>query len=172
MLPITACGHATLAAAHVAFGVTGENTLVFDGPQCLLPVSKTDDGRIVMRYPKYQAVPYTHPALLLAALGIDRPLASDHCSELHAMFLETRPDALRRLRPDFPRVTASCDMFQEVVVSAVDDTAGHDSTLKASTLCIAADAASFRLFPSRASRECLVFEEPSDKASPAGQRRP
>jgi PhzF family phenazine biosynthesis protein len=126
VLPITACGHATLAAAHVAFGVTGEHTLVFDGPQCLLPVSKTDDGRIVMRYPKYQTVPYASPAPLLAALGIDRPLASDHCSELHALFLEIQPDTLRRLRPDFPRLTASCDMFQEVVVSAVADTDGHE----------------------------------------------
>ncbi len=114
------CGHATLAAAHVAFGQDGYDAreISFDSKSGLLTVTKEEDGWLTLNFPvdTYQvAVP--PPALqeaisTVAAVGVYRGQSD------YMVVLESEEE-LRELKPDI--IILSTVPTRGIIVTAPGD---------------------------------------------------
>ncbi|MCA9037535.1 MAG: PhzF family phenazine biosynthesis protein, partial [Planctomycetaceae bacterium] len=101
-MEIPLCGHATLAAAKVVFSDSAPTEICFLTQQGLsLRVSRRGDW-LRMEFPVYQTQPADAPSQLLAALGLDRILASVFNQETQILMLEIEStEVLANLQPDF-----------------------------------------------------------------------
>lgn len=116
---IALCGHATLAAAKVVFSESAVTEISFVTQQGLsLRVSRQSDW-LRMEFPVYQTQPADAPPQLLAALGLDKILASVFNQETRILMLEIEStEVLANLQPDFAALYASHDGINGVLVTA------------------------------------------------------
>lgn len=111
------CGHATLAAAFIAFKELGfaGNTIVFDSRSGPLSVSRHED-RLTLDFPAQPPIPCDVPAEIEAAFG-NRALECLRASDLIVVF--ENPDEVRLATPDIG-VLARLP-FRGIVITAADD---------------------------------------------------
>lgn len=99
------CGHATLASAHVLFGLGAESPIRFASASGELVAHREPDGAIRLDFPADPPVPAPAPPALLAALGCD-PSARTYRAR-KAWVVRLRDAAVvRSLRPDFAALRA------------------------------------------------------------------
>ena len=127
---IPACGHATLAAAGIMMKINGSDAVSFLTASNILLYATSEDGVIMMRYPKYELRSVELDEGLKLALGISNYIDAGICSELEALFIETSPADLRTIQPDFSKLVQSNDEIKEVVITSVSDDVQYDYLLR------------------------------------------
>jgi PhzF family phenazine biosynthesis protein len=100
------CGHATLAAAHVLFGIYnfGNKAIRFKTKSGFLPVSQTPDKKIVLNFPAFPNESCKAPAMLADALG-SKAYTEVHKSRFTMVVFKHEKDILN-LSPDFEKIKA------------------------------------------------------------------
>ncbi|MCA9130769.1 MAG: PhzF family phenazine biosynthesis protein [Planctomycetales bacterium] len=126
-MEIPLCGHATLAAAKVVFSDTALCEIcIVTRQQLRLQVSRQGDG-IRMKFPVYQTQPTQAPPQLLAALGLERILASVFNTETKILMLEIEStELLAGLQPDFAALYKSHNAINGVLVTAASSDGRYD----------------------------------------------
>lgn len=124
---IPLCGHATLAAAHVAFETLGLARVTFvNGAGVELPCERVAAG-IRMRFPVYETEPIDVPAALGQALGLADWLATRYSPRNKIILIEIRSAAvLAALQPDFGALRQAYQGINGVLVTAPADTPDYD----------------------------------------------
>lgn len=127
-MEIPLCGHATMAASKVIFE-KNENTaqIHFTTIQNLDLAIQMRGETIVMEFPIYDTVPQAAPKELLTALGIAEITNSAYNSETHILLLEIDDcEILRKLAPDFEKLTKAHDSINGVLVTSLSDQPDYD----------------------------------------------
>jgi PhzF family phenazine biosynthesis protein len=128
---IDACGHATLAAAHVVFDLFEMNFATFHTPAAVNIDARREGDTIIMTYPRYQLETVTVNSALLNSLSINIFLSAGFCKELDTLFIELEsPEVLRSIQPDYTRMVASAPDIKEVVITSVSDNNQYDFLLR------------------------------------------
>lgn len=128
---IPACGHATLATASILFELTGDAQLTFNTIENILLKARHENGYSFLTYPKYNGIPYTPSAALMESLGMSHYTSAQFCTELDTLFLETDdPGLLKRLKPDYIKMTDADTTIKEIVVTSISDTPEYDYLLR------------------------------------------
>lgn len=128
---ISACGHATLATASILFELTGEPELIFNTIENLSLKARHENGFSFLTYPKYIGIPYTPSTSLMESLGMPGYTSAQLCTELETLFIETdNPVLLRKLKPDYKKMTEADTSIIEIVVTSISDTPEYDFLLR------------------------------------------
>lgn len=119
---ITACGHATLAAAKVLFDLFKKEEIKFITAEEVVINSRQDKETILMRYPAYSMVPFSVSTELLESLQLNEIAAAGFCTELETLFIELESaEELRHVQPNYRQLINSSDTIKEVVLTSVSD---------------------------------------------------
>ncbi|GAB5519423.1 MAG: PhzF family phenazine biosynthesis protein [Rhodothermales bacterium] len=125
-MEIPLCGHATLAAAKVAFERYDLAMIQFVTTEQLNLVVGQEHGQLVMDFPVYTTQPAEAPPALLAALGLRTIQKTVYNAETRILLLEIESTkTLRELAPDFEALVRSHDAINGVLVTA-PATDGYD----------------------------------------------
>ncbi|WP_375428628.1 PhzF family phenazine biosynthesis protein [uncultured Sphingomonas sp.] len=114
------CGHATLASGHVVLqSEPGRERVTFATREAgMLEVARDGLG-YVMALPAYPAEPKPLPAIL-AALGLDRAVATRWHPSAYALVVLDDEAAVRALRPDFSALAREGDVLTIVTAPGSD----------------------------------------------------
>jgi PhzF family phenazine biosynthesis protein len=124
---IPLCGHATLAAAKVLFGTTDVTDITFITAHNLELNIKNAGDKIVMEFPVYDTTPFTAPAAMLQALGLEKLISTSYSPNNKIVILEISDSkTLAALRPDFAALVNSYQNINGVLVTAPSDTGEYD----------------------------------------------
>ena len=121
---IDLCGHATLAAAFVAFrlgGAAAPATLTFDSRTGPLTVTRLDSGLLELDFPSRPPVEVARadwPAALSAALGGATPLWVGKSRD-YVVLLES-PAAVKAIKPNFRALDEILDAVVVIATAAGD----------------------------------------------------
>ena len=95
------CGHATLASAHVLFksNLVSSDTVRFDSKSGPLSVTRENDGRLILDFPKDEFNHIECPNEIIKAINS----AISHCVKGKSDYLVQidSEDALKNIKPDF-----------------------------------------------------------------------
>lgn len=128
---IPACGHATLAAAKLLFGLLRKEEISFLTVQQLTINAKQEGGLILLRYPAYSIKPVAVSKQLLESLQLKEIATAGFSSELETLFIELDSAAeLRKLKPAYRSLMNSSDTIKEVVVTSISDDDRFDYLLR------------------------------------------
>lgn len=128
---IPACGHATLASASVLFELTNEAAITFQTIEHLLLQARRKNKTTFLTYPKYDGTAYSPSTALIKSLGIDIFISAQFCSELETLFIEIDdPALLRKLQPNYIKMTEADSSIKEIVVTSISDLDGYDFLLR------------------------------------------
>jgi PhzF family phenazine biosynthesis protein len=99
------CGHATLAAAHVLFGIYnfGKQPIQFKTQSGIYKVTQTPDKKITLEFPAFEAKPYKPSAKLAEAMGM--PFSEAYQTQYPLLVYKNEKEILK-LSPDFTRLKA------------------------------------------------------------------
>lgn len=128
---ISACGHATLAAAKVLFELHGKEDVRFmtSAQVMIRAIQKTET--ILLQYPVYSLTTCSVPIPLLESLQLKETVTAGFCAELETLFIELASAAeLRRVQPDYQRLVNSSNTIKEVVITSVSDDERFDYLLR------------------------------------------
>lgn len=124
---IPLCGHATLAAAKVILQEVGHPEVMFTTHHGLTLSAQADDAFIRMAFPWYDTVPYTPPPDLLQAIGLTQYTHSGFNHDLKMLIVEVEDlETLKQITPDFPRLTASISVLNNLVITARSTDPAYD----------------------------------------------
>ena len=130
-MEIPACGHATLAAAYVAFTDRKVADVSFCTTSEIVINVANIEGILTMSYPKYDTIPFQVNHQLLDSLQISSYLFAGYCAELETLFLELHTaEILRRIQPDFDLMMQSNKEIKEVIVTSASDDPRYDFLLR------------------------------------------
>ena len=128
---IPACGHATLAAARVLMQADNVSQLTFHTGRGLAIDAYLKDDAIMMSYPRYEWQKSDVAMETMKSLGIDTYKSAAFSPELETLFIELdNGDLLRKIQPDFIRLTNSSDHIKEVVITSAPDSPQYDYLLR------------------------------------------
>ncbi|MFE6224237.1 PhzF family phenazine biosynthesis protein [Streptomyces sp. NPDC057854] len=125
---VDACGHATLATAHV-LRTTGAATgpVRFATRSGVLGVTGEDDGSLTMDFPTSSLTPVPVPDGLADALGAEVVAVHDTSAHLGDLVVELRDEAtVRGLAPDLAALTARSTRGIIATALAADPASGYD----------------------------------------------
>lgn len=119
------CGHATLAAAHVAWNELGNDatTLTLDSASGPLGIARGESGLIELDFPVQPLEPIEVTPELVEALGA-RPTELYRSMDLVAIFDNKR--AVHELRPDFQALLRAAEPHGARAIGCAASGAGHD----------------------------------------------
>lgn len=128
---IPACGHATLASARIAMMYDKTDKVIFHTAEGLAIAAIAKEDVIMMSYPRYEWRSTTVDKETLASLGISTYRSAAFSPELETLFIELESaDQVRKIQPDFPRLTKSSNTIMEVVITAASDDPKYDYLLR------------------------------------------
>lgn len=128
---IPACGHATLGASFVLFNSTKNNQIIFETIEKIRLLTRQDNGKTFVEYPKYESTTINIPVSLESALGLEYSLSNFFCKELESLFIELhRENEVKQLSPNFKQLTESTDKTKEVVVMSKAENKYYDVVLR------------------------------------------
>ncbi len=128
---ISACGHATLAAAKLLFDLLGKEMISFLTVEQVTIDAKYIDEMILLKYPAYSIKPVDVSKQLLESLQLTEIAAAGYCSELETLFIELNDATeLRQIKPAYQALIDSSDIIKEVVVSSISDDDRFDYLLR------------------------------------------
>ena len=129
---ISACGHATLAAAKLILEEQPEgNAVHFSTISNTVIKSFSTDQHIMMVYPAYQQEGCEVDDQLLGALDLNRYESAMYSKDLETLFIEIRStNELKTIKPDHKKLLTSSDAIQEIVITSVSDDSNYDYYLR------------------------------------------
>jgi PhzF family phenazine biosynthesis protein len=127
---IPACGHATLASAKLAMMHDASTAVSFRTANGLILETVSEGDVIMMNYPRYEMQSYRPGQATLESLGLTTYITAGFSPELETLFIETGPQLLRSLQPDYPRLVQSNMDIKEVVIMSVADDSKYDYLLR------------------------------------------
>lgn len=128
---ISACGHATLAAAKATFEKYSCNTATFYTVNNINIEVFTEKDYIVMTYPKYELESYTVNKEILNNLTITQYKSAGYCTPLETLFIELEnPDILTSIQPDYIKLLNSSNNIKEIVVTSISNNKNYDYLLR------------------------------------------
>jgi PhzF family phenazine biosynthesis protein len=124
---IALCGHATLAAAKVIFGLSAISSLVFTNKDGIQLKIENSEGKIRMEFPCYTLSETKIPDALLHALGIQTAVYAGYNKEINCLMIEIADSKqLQSLKPDTPKLLASYKNIAGVLVTAKNNSDSID----------------------------------------------
>jgi PhzF family phenazine biosynthesis protein len=124
---IPLCGHATLASAKVIFSSSSLLEITFTTYGRVELYIKKESENIVMEFPVYDTTPFSVPAVLLHALGIEHVVQTSYSAVNKIILLEIENTGLlAALKPDFAELLSSYKNINGVLVTAASQTPGYD----------------------------------------------
>ncbi len=129
---ISACGHATLAAAAAIADLNhAVQEIVFRTVEDVFIKAAIGDGIVTLGYPRYELKDFFVSPQLLESLGIKGYKTAGFCSELETVFIELdSADLLRSVQPDFNLMLKSSNSIKEVVITSISDNPQYDFLLR------------------------------------------
>lgn len=128
---ISACGHATLAAAKFVFSNEKCHDLQFHTINKTIIKTFLDGETIFMAYPHFELEEILLDDELPAALHLDHYKCLGYSSPLETLFLEVEnPDMLKSVQPDYQRLVKSNHFIKEVVLTSISDDQRYDYFLR------------------------------------------
>lgn len=128
---IPACGHATLAAARAVSLKHNIQRLRFITIEDNIIAASITTERIVLTYPRYEAVWYAENSQLIESLSITDYTIIGVCKELETLFIELKePGQLRTIQPDHKKLVTSAGDIIEVVLTSRSDDERYDYLLR------------------------------------------
>jgi PhzF family phenazine biosynthesis protein len=128
---ITACGHATLAAAKVLLNLFQKEGVNFITAEDVIITARQDIETIFMKYPAFEMSPFSVSTELLESLQLTEIAAAGFCAELETLFIELKSSAeLRSVQPNYQKLVNSSHTIKEVVVTSVANNQPFDYELR------------------------------------------
>lgn len=99
-MEVPLCGHATLAAAHVIFSIYdfGAKPIKFKTKSGILPVKKTNDGKIMLDFPAYPSELTKVDPLWSKALGVT---IKEAYKSIYTLLILDNEDDICDIKPNF-----------------------------------------------------------------------
>ncbi len=115
---IAFCGHATLASAKLVLHHLQNDNVNFITAHHLKISGARDGEDIIMQFPLYDAVDCEPSSKLLAAFGIDKPIAAKYAEALEMLVIEVEnKEMLLSIEPDYFKALQVPDCVKELVVT-------------------------------------------------------
>lgn len=127
---IPACGHATLASARVVQMQDAIDKAKFLTTNGIALSAQMTGDVAMMTYPKYFMQTAEVNRQTLDSLQIHDYLSAGLCHELECLFIETAPQTLRTIQPDYASLVKSNPAIKEVVITSVSDDNEYDYLLR------------------------------------------
>jgi PhzF family phenazine biosynthesis protein len=128
---IPACGHGTLGSASIALMYEQVSTVTFNTIEGRAINASSSQDIIMMSYPRFEWKETRPEKETLNSLGIGSFLSAAFSPELETLFIEIEScDELRKIQPDYARMTRSSDLIVEVVITSRSDDPAYDYLLR------------------------------------------